>query len=132
MTPPPPADIYQVDTCAHEVVPIDANWGRCTKCGDNTFPLSDEAAWGGPRPPCRSGTFASPETDVDQLTRGVGTAPTEAKMAAELLSDGISPFYATDGSRRWLRRNFATPGDIEAAPTTATAHAAMRAAKGAK
>ena len=41
-----------VDECDHEgtIVPVDADWARCTKCGDSTFPLSYRAAYGSGQP----------------------------------------------------------------------------------
>lgn len=38
----------ELQRCDHDVQPLpdDANWGRCTKCGDGGFPLTDAAAYG--------------------------------------------------------------------------------------
>ncbi len=86
----------------------------------------------------RDGTRPSAPTPIVHVPTesagadGARLAPSEHRMCSDLAADGMSPFYAADGSRRWMRRNFATPSDIEAAPTTAVAHAAMRAAKGAR
>lgn len=33
--------------CEHEVVPTDnPDWGRCLRCGDSTFPMTERAAYG--------------------------------------------------------------------------------------
>lgn len=39
-------DALMAGRCRHEgtVVPVDADWARCTACGDDSFPLSDRAA----------------------------------------------------------------------------------------
>lgn len=44
--PPARAAIWEED-CAHDIVPLPDNpeWGRCTKCGDDTFPLTAHAAY---------------------------------------------------------------------------------------
>jgi hypothetical protein len=59
--PPSEPSVAPAD-CPHpEVVPTtDPNWGRCTACGDNTFPLM---------------AFAAGEAEVDERSPAAALAP---------------------------------------------------------
>lgn len=32
------------EECRHDIVPVNYHWGQCSKCGDDSFPLSVQAA----------------------------------------------------------------------------------------
>ncbi len=81
--------------CPHpEVVPINADWGRCTACGDSTFPLSAFTA-GEADPPERPAPA--------KKKRRKGTSPT-ARTLAELRKRG----WTAQVVERRLPRTFTT------------------------
>lgn len=51
--------------CGGTIVPIDDDWAGCDKCGDNTFPISNKAAYGADEPVELVGTLnGEPMTGV--------------------------------------------------------------------
>lgn len=41
------SNVLWAETCAHDIQPTEnPDWGRCSKCGDASFPMTERAAYG--------------------------------------------------------------------------------------
>lgn len=70
------------EECEHDVVPFKDGFGRCTRCGDESFPLTQEAAG---RLPC-CGSYTEHVDGCDGVVRQTWAL---AKMAEQELEQAI-------------------------------------------
>lgn len=73
-------------TCEHDVQPEHDNseWGRCAKCGEGGFPLTERAAWGNFQCPICHDTGMVAVT-VDSRPEALADAPCPADCSAALV-----------------------------------------------
>ena len=102
-----PSSAAAITECEHDVVEPygDGNWGRCSMCGDDSFPITAEAA-GVPDPnPCERCTYLATENDrLAARNRELEVALRNVRAMASLMAGrAISTSPAMEDAKNLLR-----------------------------
>jgi len=90
--------------CGGELVPKDEHWAMCTKCGDDSFPISMEAAYGPDGPPnIACGTFKGVKYDqviIDEA-KGTNVDPEQLDLEDNAAVDALNAIAEMCGVPEW-------------------------------